>query len=482
MRARVAPAAATTALLVCVVALPLAAESERTASTPASATPAPATPASATPAPATPAPATPAPATPTRPATTEPAAPTFESYLDSLRARSAEQLERRGVRDAWPAADSIAAIARARGVAFADSARTIVPRRRFDAGLEPALVGFNRVEGLRIGAGASLSYGPAAVEASGAYGFSSEAWRHRERLRLRRTALQNLTVTVADVILPYGAAPVDANGVFAFIAGADDQDYLRQRGVEVRWDFDMDAVTARVAYEVADQTSVDAATDWNLLGRDRGPRPNPDIDDGRVRRLRIGGSGRRTIRALRSAVVRWDAGAEIAGYGLGGDFDYDRYELDVEADLHLPGRDDARLSLELGTARNGPPRQALFYLGGPRRLRAFPVNAFSGDRAFAAALDYHVNTDLLARLGLPWAQIQLVPFYEIGAAWHDPNGRGLLSRPESGDWRSDAGLALQRNFLFGISARLDLAFRLDRARDRLTTRFRFQMPLFDRLE
>jgi hypothetical protein len=405
----------------------------------------------------------------------------FDDFLDSLRTRSAAAITREGVREEWPAADSLAALARARGPAFADSAARHGARPlRLD--FEHTLTTFNRVEGLRDGAGLRIAGGPLALRPAAAYGLSSHDWRHREELRLDAGSYGTFTVTFADLVVAFGAGPVRGNGFYALLAGADDQDYLRRRGAAVEWR----RRAVRVAFEVADERSAEAATDWNLAGRERGPRPNPPIAEGRARRLVLEASSAFEIQrlsgaVLRGAVLRWRAQADISGYGLGGDFDYDRYRLDLVSDLHGPGRDDLRLTLAAGGARNGPPVQALHYLGGPAALRAYPVNALAGDRMLYGALDYLVGTDLLARAGLPWVQLQVAPFFEIGAAWPDVDGRGLFSRPRSADWRSDAGIALQRNVLAGISTRLDLAVRLDRARDRLTTRFGFWMPLFDRL-
>jgi hemolysin activation/secretion protein len=148
----------------------------------------------------------------------------------------------------------------------------------------------------------------------------------------------------------------------------------------------------------------------------------------------------------------------------------------------MPGRDDVRVKLMIGAGRNGLPVQDRFYLGGPLLLRAYPVHGYAGDRLLAATLDYFVGYDLFGMMGLERVQLQFVPFGEIGAVWSDDNQRRLWNGPESADWISDAGLGIQRNVLMGISARFDLAYRLDRSCDRFTWRFRFQTPLFDRLE
>ena len=111
-------------------------------------------------------------------------------------------------------------------------------------------------------------------------------------------------------------------------------------------------------------------------------------------------------------------------------------------------------------------------------MRAYGVNELVGDRYFFAGGDYLVGSDPFAYLHLPQVQLQFIPFFELGAAWRDDNGRGVWSSPDSHDWKSDAGLGIQRLFLFETTVRLDLAWRLDRGSDQFLYRLGFRTPLF----
>ncbi len=410
-----------------------------------------------------------------------PAQQSFESFLDSLQVESAT-VSREGVRAEWPAADSVAALVAGRGPAVADSLGLLPDRRRLGFDFGPDLVAMNRVEGARLGARIELSGDPVTLAGGAAYAISAEEWRHREELRIDTKNGGELAVRYEDVVVPYGdATPEGPNSIYTLFAGADDLDYLGRTGWQVEWRIGTEERRSfRLAYGVHDERSEPARTDWNLFSRDRGPRPNPDVTQGTGRRFLVAGSVTAGVRALRGALVTAGAEAEIAGYGFGGDFDYDRYRLDLAADFHALARDDGRLRLTVGGARHELPVQSRFYLGGPDLLRAYRVHELAGDRVVAASLDYLIGTDPLARLGLRWAQIQFIPCGEIGAAWFDENGRGVFSAPGSGDWRSDAGLGLQRNVFAGATVRFDFLWRLDRSDDRLTTRFAFKAPLFDR--
>lgn len=410
-----------------------------------------------------------------------PAEQSFESFLDSLQVQSAT-VSRAGVRAEWPAADSVAALVLARGPAAADSLGLLPGRRALDFDLAPDLLAMNRVEGARVGARVVLRGDRAALTGGAAYAISAEKWRHREELRIDAKNGGELAFRFEDLVVPYGdATPEDPNSVYTLIAGADDLDYLGRRGGEVEWRIGEEKRRSfRVVYSAHEERSEPARTDWNLFGRERGPRPNPAVAEGTGRRLLLAGRVAVGLRSLGGALVTAGAEAEIAGYGLGGDFDYDRYRIELGADFHALARDDARLRVTVGGGRNDLPVQSRFYLGGPSVLRAYRVHEFAGDRQVAATLDYLVGTDPLARLGLRWVQLQLIPFGEIGAAWFDANGRGVFSLPESADWRSDLGLGLQRNVFAGATVRFDLAWRLDRGTARLTTRFAFKAPLFDR--
>ncbi len=401
----------------------------------------------------------------------------YTSFLDSLRTRSSSTLDREGV-ESWPAADSLAELLSARGPAYVDSLPSFKSPADLDFDFGPQLLAYNRVEGLRLGAEATITRGGWSVAGAGAYAISSADWRHRERLGYDAGSYGAFAVEHADLIERYGAGPVPANSIHALVAGADDQDYLERRRTGVEWRLDLGSHELEVDYTVAKERSVEAETDWNIFSRDRGPRPNPPIDEGDAHRLRMASGSSRDIHRLGGARLRLDAEVEVGGYGLGGDFDYDRYRLTLDSHWPVLWRDNIDLTMEVGGARNGPPLQSLFYLGGPAALRAYPVNEFRGDRYAFGRFEYLIGTDPLARMGIRAAQIQLIPFFELGAAWTDENGTGIFSSPESSDWRSDAGLGVQRRIAFDATLRFDAAWRLDRDTDRFTTRFGLRTPLF----
>jgi Omp85 superfamily domain len=401
----------------------------------------------------------------------------YTSFLDSLRTRSAATLDREGVESTWPAADSLTELLTTHGPAYVDSLPSF-ERAAFDFDFGPQLLAYNRVEGLRLGAEAEVTRGGWSVAGAAAYAISSEHWRHRERLGYDTGRFGAFTVEHADLVERYGAGPVPANSIHALVAGADDQDYLERRRTGVEWRLDLGSREVEVDYTVARERSVVAETDWNIFSRDRGPRPNPPIDEGDAHRLRMAGGWSGDLHRLGGTRFRLDAEAEVGGYGLGGDFDYDRYRLALDSHWPALWRDNIDLTMEVGGARNRPPLQSLFYLGGPVVLRAYPVNEFRGDRYAFGRFEYLVGTDPLARMGIRAAQIQLIPFFELGAAWTDENGTGVFSAPESSDWRSDAGFGLQRRIAFDAILRFDAAWRLDRDTDRLTTRFGLRTPLF----
>ena len=401
----------------------------------------------------------------------------YTSFLDSLRIRSAATLDREGV-ESWPAADSLAGLIATHGPAYVDSLPDYENPADLDFDLRPELVGYNRVEGLRLGAEAEVTFGGWSLAGAGAYAISSADWRHRERLGYDAGSYGEIAVENADLIERYGTGPVPANSIHALVAGADDQDYLERRRTGIEWRLDRGSREVEVGFTVARERSATAETDWNIFSRDRGPRPNPPIDEGDAHRLRMAAGWSLDLSRLRGTRMRLGAEAEVGGYGLGGDFDYDRYRLTLESHWPVLWRDDVDLTVEVGGARNGPPLQSLFYLGGPAALRAYSVNEFRGDRYAFGRFEYLIGTDPFARMGLGMVQVQFIPFFELGAAWTDANGTGIFSSPESSDWRSDAGLGIQRLIAFDAMLRFDAAWRLDRERDRFTYRFGLRTPLF----
>lgn len=359
-----------------------------------------------------------------------------------------------------------------------------VPARSGDRRLRvaPGLAGlrYNRVEGL--GARASLVVRPPGrprLDVGGWIGYETapEEVDWEAGIRTGRIApLGGLRLRALHTrqVVAYGSGGIVGNSLTSLIAGDDFDDYHRRKG----WEFGLDRPFRRMmldlSYRIEDQESIAAAADWSLFGGKNAFRPNPAIDDGEARILRL--SVRRRAAAGGAPSVRWEG--SIAGSGLGGDLDYRSSRAEGVGALRPWRGDRAIVRLAGGVAEGDTvPRQAAHLLGGFATLRGYGVNEIAARRFLHLGIDYEIGTDLLRPLPLlRRLGVQFVPFFDGAAILALQGPDGGLVRPDDPLFRFAAGLGIQRNLL-GIPGgvgqlRFDLGRRLDRADDAWTYRFR----------
>jgi hypothetical protein len=280
----------------------------------------------------------------------------------------------------------------------------------------PALMRYNRVEGLSLGARALLDIGRLGVEAGarvgtagGEIGAELGVDRRGEIVQSRIAAYRRLdAVDVATQ--PFGVHAT----LRALVLGSDDYDYFRANGVEVRvrppevrrqW-FDVRLFAER-------QQAVEARAGFSLIGladSDRVLRPNIAADpaDQLGATLRL-----RTAAGLDPAGFRW--GAELELHGETGDYSFVRPALQLRAGVPLGRRVSVGAEVAGGSAFGEPPVQRLWQIGGVSTLRGYDAAVARGDTYWRGRgeLGY----------GLPFARF--VAFSDVG--WAGPRaglGRG----------------------------------------------------------
>jgi hypothetical protein len=108
-------------------------------------------------------------------------------------------------------------------------------------------------------------------------------------------------------------------------------------------------------------------------------------------------------------------------------------------------------------------------------LRGYAPRALVGAASLFARIDLASAVDPLRRTRIPGLRslrLQPVLFVDIGSVWGGSGWGSVreITMPASSDWRSDFGVGIQRNLNYpGLlsRARVDLAWRTDRSRDRL---------------
>jgi hypothetical protein len=352
--------------------------------------------------------------------------------------------------------------------------------RRLGVGLGPAFspIGrwYTRVEGFSPGARAGLvvrdpsGFNHLTAYATASYGLSAEKVRWAAGARRPFLGDRRLTIgyefhDLADTddafrergVAGWAGAPLNFSSVADFFGRRGHEAYAFARPAET--------VQFGLSYRQDRYQSLPLATDDAPFGSGaEDTRPNPPVDEGRMRSLVLaarfsGGAAlfastarerdsfllRDLYGTAREAEEPWrfDASLEVADAGwLGGDFTFRRFISNLRGHAHAGSRLSFDGRAVLGLSGQESPVQKLFALGGLGSLRGYRAREFPG--ANMALVQGEMACDA--------GPLGLVAFAEVGKTW----SRGGVSP----GWKTDLGLGLtlpaaERPFL-----RLDLAFPL----------------------
>jgi len=279
------------------------------------------------------------------------------------------------------------------------------------------------------------------------YGLKSTDWRYqigvefsafsslpREtsyRLMLG-TEFHDLTDTQDAWIIPQWE-----NSLAAFLFKKDSYDFYRRSGWSIYLTQRFGGVLQLTGrFQSDDFESLLQHADWSLFG-DEDFRDNPAADEGRINSLR--GELRIDTRDGRRSPSRgWliDGLAERAGGDFEGDYEFERYRIDVRRYQPLRRYERIDLRFRAGTSTESLPSQYFYDLGGLSTLRGYDFKEFTGDRMLLVNVEYRVNAE--RRWGDTWIfddYLQPLVFFDAGAAWSE--GESL----DTEDVQKSAGLA-----------------------------------------
>jgi hypothetical protein len=350
---------------------------------------------------------------------------------------------------------------------------------------------YNRVDGLNPGLRTSFvltdpaSYDDLGIYAQASYALAAE--KPRFALGSRRSfAHERFTVgyefhDLTDNDDNFRGSPLHGAETPALFFSSF-QDYFRRRGHEAYSFVRLNrAAQFGITWRLDDYGSLPLTTDGNLVFSAT-PRPNPSVDEGRMRswiataRWTSAGDlfgsveSERESYLLRSLygtalagpqALRAEATFETASTG-GGDFEFQRLIADVRGHRRLGGSAVA-LRLLLGLTGGAPPLQKRFALGGRGTLRGYSVKEFPGENMAVANLEWEAKPASFPRPGLTL-------FYDGGRTW------GGLETSEG--WKSGAGVAFEWALSGFNLLRIDVGTRLGPTdgHHRLTVLARLRMP------
>ena len=303
--------------------------------------------------------------------------------------------------------------------------------------LSPELVRFNRVEGLSLGARASLPLGPAELRGelragtTGEIGARLAGIHSTAALRSEVAAYRGLEA-VAVAAQPFSLA----SSASALLLGRDENDYFRATGAELRLS---PAATRRQRWDVRlfaeHQQAVRARTELSL----RGALDNDfDVRDNVVaQRLDQAGATLRLRAARGDDPARLRTRAELELHGETGGATFGRPLLRLGAEGPIAGGVGYGVSLAGGTGFGEVPVQRLWQIGGATTVRGHDAASMRGETLWLARAE-------LTR-GAPMMRLSL--FGDAG--WSGDSADLWDARPLRG---VGAGVSLLDNLL-----RVDLA-------------------------
>jgi hemolysin activation/secretion protein len=199
-------------------------------------------------------------------------------------------------------------------------------------------------------------------------------------------------------------------------------------------------------------------------------RENPAIDDGTVNSLRFRLERlARPSHRTRGGHYHW-VEYELAGHGLQGDFDYQRFLADVRNVVRLSPATTFAVRGVMGSGWDGPlPRQREFTLGGVDGLRAHPFAAYRGSQMALLQAEYTLGLYAL-RTGSFEGGLQALAFLDTGHAWTSADGTWDLGRQRL---QTDAGFGLATS---NDNLRLYFAKNLQEPESKLVMTLRLQQP------
>jgi hypothetical protein len=278
---------------------------------------------------------------------------------------------------------------------------------------EDFLFRYNRVEGLFLGLSSPQTYRwkerHITVFGSAGYGFAAHRWRYNggvaQQFGAGKSMIEfgveghSLTDTRDQWIITE-----EENTLAALFLRDDYRDYFGRKGFSLwigdYWRWRNSDLQFRVAYLNDRYESLQQNTDWSVFGGEKRFRLNPAVDEGRMRSILTTLEFHQS-RAKRYFFTGWSASAsaEFSPAGLKGDFEFNRYLLDLRSYLSLDDYENVNVRFRVASVTGDVPIQKGLDLGGLGTLTAFGFKEFEGNRLLLANGEYIINGKILDQAG-----------------------------------------------------------------------------------
>lgn len=331
------------------------------------------------------------------------------------------------------------------------------------------IVGFNRVHGLVLGAGGTLSThftGGEQIFGSVNLGFSSKIWNYTfgiEKSFFRRFPLSMGFGFFRQTDISsnaYRLLPAEAD-LSAAVYGTALEDYYQRAGEQI-WIAQTYGTSSliRLEFTQEDHDNLSKSTDWSYFDRNRVKRGNPRIEHGHLKMVSLGYTfdtrDRKSVverpQNIGTHLLPWPnertrrgwrghVGIERAGGIIGGRYTFNLYKFELVRYTPLFGPHHLNVRFSTNFSNTPLPRQRLLYLGGATTLRGYDFNTYAGDKRILINIEYRLFKETRVNNGTDavfgWA---FSGFLDTGQVWwYDENP---LSEFSLNQFKTSVGVGL----------------------------------------
>jgi len=356
---------------------------------------------------------------------------------------------------------------------------------------------YNRVEGLYLGFNLNKEYwrkeypGYPFIFGGVGYAFAGKLFQYQ--LGLEKGFFE-------DYYLGFGAElhlkmdtpdnwimPQWENSLAAFLIKEDFHDYYQQEGFSgYVTQYFTEILKLKASYNVESYDSTEKNTNWSLFGGKKKFRENPPMNEGELHSIKgelIFDTRNSKSSPTRGWFIKFEG--EHAGSDLKGDFNFDRFLLDIRRYQPLGFSDAIDFRVRFGSSTGDLPWQKSFHLGGISTLRGFKYKAYpngpnsiGGNRMLLGQLEYRLGMeDYPEEIGLGLLNsFYLILFVDtgwVGFADTDTKFYKGFKHLTWSDLKTNIGFALSNS---SGNIRFQIAKRTDTGENAFVFSFRISRP------
>lgn len=212
------------------------------------------------------------------------------------------------------------------------------------------------------------------------------------------------------------------NSLNALFFKFDYKDYFLRKGfsgwISFNQKFELADLQAKISYMNDVFASLQKNANWSLFRSKKEFRENPTVSEGNLRGISFTLSLHKLDNSKKIS-PGWSISltTEFAGKLFKGDYDFNKYLIDIRRYQKISRYDEVNIRLRLATSEGELPLQHLYQIGGISTLPAYSYKQFVGNRLLLTNIEYIINGSVVSEAtSFPFSLINkfdLILFYDI---------------------------------------------------------------------